>query len=64
MPARKHLEKHRLILDLPDEISMAIRLHALKKNLRNVEVVSQAIRAVLVEEIAEAKAAIAERNSK
>jgi hypothetical protein len=54
-------ERNRMIVDLPSEVQMAIRLRAVKSNTTTGNVVCEAVQRAFASDVAEAKAALAEQ---
>ena len=63
MPASK-AERNRMMIDLPPEVQMAIRIRAAKSHATTGAVVCEAIEKVFGKYIQEAKAALVELNGK
>jgi hypothetical protein len=61
MPA-ENTERNRMIVDLPAEVQMAIKLRAVKGDMTTGAVVSEAVKQVFGRDIDEAKAALADQH--
>lgn len=57
-------ERNRMIVDIPLEVQMAIKIRALKNNVTTGEIVSEAVKKMFPKDLHEAKAALAELNGK
>jgi hypothetical protein len=64
MPAENQ-ERNRMIVELPSEVQLAIRLRAVKSSTTTGDVVCEAVQRTFAKDVEEAKAALAEqRHSK
>jgi hypothetical protein len=61
--AVEHSERNRMIVDLPSEVQMAIRLRAVKSNTTTGAVVCEAMQRTFGNDLEEARAALAEQQS-
>jgi hypothetical protein len=59
--ASENTERNRMIVDLPSEVQMAIRLRAVKSNTTTGAVVCEAVHQAFAKDIEEARAALAEQ---
>ena len=57
-------ERNRMILEIPSEVQMAIRLRAVKSNMTTGDVVREAVQHRFGKDIEEARAALAEKEQK
>ncbi len=62
MPADNQ-ERNRMIVDLPSEVQMAIRLRAVKSATTTGAVVCEAVQLAFAKDVQEAKAALAEQQN-
>lgn len=60
MPSANN-ERNRMIVDLPSEVQMAIRLRAVKNNATTGDVVAEAVQNTFASDMAEAKAVLADK---
>jgi hypothetical protein len=58
--ATERTERNRMIVDLPSEVQMAIKLRAVKANTTTGAVVSEAVQNYFAKDVQEAKAVLAE----
>jgi hypothetical protein len=59
--ALEQYERNRMIVDLPSEVQLAIRLRAVKSNTTTGAVVCEAVQRAFAKDIEEAKVALAEQ---
>ncbi len=62
MPSENH-DRNRMIVDLPSEVQLAIRLRAVKSSTTTGAVVCEAVQHTFARDIEEAKAALAEQRN-
>ena len=56
-------ERNRMIVDIPSEVQLAIKLRAVKSNTTTGAVVCEAVNHAFAKDVEEAKAALAEQHS-
>jgi hypothetical protein len=56
-------ERNRMIVDLPSEVQLAIRLRAVKSSTTTGNVVCEAVQNTFAKDVEEARAALAEQQS-
>lgn len=58
--ASENCERNRMIVDLPSEVQMAIKLRAVKSNTTTGAVVAEAVQHTFTKDLEEARASLAE----
>jgi len=58
--ATKHTERSRMIVDLPTDVQMAIKLRAVKSNMTTGAVVCEAVQKAFLKDVQEARNVLAE----
>ena len=61
--ATENPERNRMIVDLPSDVQMAIKLRAVKSNMTTGAVVCEAVQKAFGKDILEARSALAEAKS-